>query len=176
VAVVTVILLELTPAQAGDPLAPHALDPALREEANEGAVALVVGAATVFAGVAVGGTLVMTSSDSRHANVGWGTLEASLVLAPLVAHGVAGEWGRGALFAAGPALTGAFSIPLFTNNVDLLAGPSIEEETILLGLLAGGIAAATVGIIDAALVDGRRLYVAPTFSVRQGGLVIGGVL
>jgi len=77
----------------------------------------VVGAATVFTGFAIGGTLMGVTGDNSAANMaGWLTMESGFALAPFTAHAVVGEWWRGVAFSALPTATTLGTVPVFLYN------------------------------------------------------------
>lgn len=159
-----------------------------RAEADERdpAIAVVVGAATVFAGFAVGGTLIGAtahpnpnndvSSDTAKNVGGWFAIQSGFVLAPFASHAVMGEWARGAAFAAVPTATTLASIPVFAINPDVVDHGTLEQQRWLWGFFCGGMAAAVVGVVDAAFAPGRALRVAPVVAPGSAGLTVGGVL
>ncbi len=147
------------------------------EPGPDAAVAVAIGAATIFAGLAIGGTLVAASGENPSKNeAGWLVLEGGFALAPFAAHGVVGEWGRGAAFASLPAAAMLGSLPVFVADQDTIGSGKITEQAVLWGCLVAGLATSVVGVIDAAFAPGRALRVAPTLGPGQAGLVIGGVL
>jgi hypothetical protein len=159
--------------------------PAHAEE-RDPALAVAIGAATIFAGFAVGGTLIgLTAhpnaaedvpSDTARNIAGWFAIQGGLALAPLTSHAVTGEWARGAAFAAVPTATTLASIPVFAVNPDVVDHGTLEQQRWLWGFLCGGMAAAAVGVVDAAFAPGRAIRVAPTVGPGTAGLVVGGML
>src|ERR1700729_2640881 len=88
--------------------------PSAHADEPDGTLAAFAGAATNLAGFIVGGAVLATGH--RYAvpnNAGWLSIQGGFVLAPFVAHGVVGEWGRGALFSAIPAAAFAGTVALF---------------------------------------------------------------
>jgi hypothetical protein len=166
-------LLLVAPARAQD-----------REPAPDPAVALIVGGATVLAGFAAGATLVATGSDlgspsdvaAMRTQIGWWVMEGGFALAPLTAHGAMGEWGRGALFSTVPTLTTLATIPVFLEQPAAVEHGTLEEQRVMYGLFCGGLAAAVVGVVDAAFAPGRAVHLAPMLGSGRAGLVLGGAL
>jgi hypothetical protein len=152
--------------------------PARADDADAGpAAAVVVGAATIFAGFAVGGTLMAATGDDTRANqAGWFVIESSFAVAPFAAHGVVGEWGRGALFASIPAATTLGTIPVFAVDPAGVDHGSLPEQRIMWALFCAGLATSMAGVVDAALAPGRRVTVAPSFTRTSAALAVGGVL
>jgi hypothetical protein len=146
----------------------------------------------ILAGFAVGATLVAAGGDLGKPNdaaaattrAGWFAIESGFVLAPLSAHAVMGEWGRGALFASVPAATTLATIPVFVEQPAAVEHGTLEEQRVMWGLFCGGLLAAVAGVVDAALarnraVDASRsvaVHVAPAIASGQAGVVLGGSL
>jgi hypothetical protein len=154
-------LLASAPARAGEP-AP--------------ALAVVVGGATLLAGFVVGGTIIAASGDDASKAAGWFALESGFTLAPLGAHAVVGEWGRGALFAAVPTATTLATVPVFLEQPAAVEHGSLEEQRVMWGLFVGGLGVAVAGVVDAAMAPGRAVHVAPMLGAGTTGLVVGGAL
>jgi hypothetical protein len=143
----------------------------------DGALAFVVGAATFVAGIAVGATLISASGENPSKNeAGWLVMEGGLVLAPMTAHGVVGEWGRGAAYAAMPAAAMLASVPIFLGDPDAVGSGSVPEEGALGLCLISGMATALIGVVDASFAPARALRVAPMVGPHSAGLIVGGVL
>ena len=153
------------------------LAPPARAADPDPAIALAVGAATLVAGFAVGGTVMATSGESPAANeAGWMALESSFVLAPFVSHAMVGEWGRGALFATVPAATTLGTIPVFLVSPQGVDHGTLPAQRVMWALFCTGLAASLVGVVDTAFSPGRRVQVAPMLGRGEAGLVVGGVL
>jgi hypothetical protein len=151
--------------------------PSARADPPDPAIAVAVGAATIVAGFALGGTMMATSGDGASQDeAGWLLLESGFVLAPLAAHGVMGEWGRGAVFASVPAATTLTTVPLFLVNPAAVVHGTLPQQRVMWGLFCGGLAASMVGVIDAAFAPGRQVQVAPIVGHDLAGIVIGGAL
>jgi len=160
--------------------------PSARAEDRDPALAVAVGAATIVAGFAVGGTLIgMTAhanpnndvaSDTARNIGGWFAMQGGFVLAPLASHAVVGEWGRGAIFAAVPTATALGSIPVFLINPDVVDHGTLEQQRWQWALFCAGMAGAAAGVVDAAFAPGRALHVAPLLGAGNAGVVVGGAL
>jgi hypothetical protein len=129
----------------------------------------------------VGGILLGTSRNNNDlGNAGWLTIQAGLTLSPLAAHGVVGEWGRGAAFAALPASTLGGTAAVFVVKPDGIVSGSLPEQRLLWGLFSGGLIASTAGVIDAMLAPNREhgvgIAVLPAIGTNQVGLRIEGDL
>jgi hypothetical protein len=151
--------------------------PPARAAEPDAAAGLAVGAATLLAGFAVGGTMMATSHDTTSVDeAGWFALESGFVLAPLAAHAVVGEWSRGALFAAVPAATTLGTIPVFLVNSTAVDHGSLPEQRWMWGLFGVGMFSAAAGVVDVAFAPGRAVRVAPMMGPGTAGLTLGGAL
>jgi hypothetical protein len=147
------------------------------DRAPDGALALVTGAVTVFAGFAVGGTLIATGTgNARPTEAGWLTIQAGFAAAPLTSHAVVGEWGRGAVFSALPTVAALCSAPVFASDGSAVDHESIWTERLMWWLVATGVVTGTVGVVDAAFAPGRSVHVAPVVGPGTAGLALGGTL
>jgi hypothetical protein len=145
------------------------------ESRPDGAAAFVVGAATMFAGFAIGATLVGVSGQDAATNeAGWFVIEGGFALAPLTAHAVVGEWGRGAAFAAVPTASMLGTVPIFLARQDALENGVIPQQEGLWWLFAAGLISGIVGVVDATFAPGRALRIAPVAGPHEARLVIGG--
>jgi hypothetical protein len=139
-----------------------------RAEEPDGALALLTGAGTAVAGFALGSLLLGTSGDkSQQNNVGWLTIQGGFVLAPVTAHAVVGEWGRGGLFAAAPAAAWGGSLGLMQYAPGVVGHGTLEQQRVLYGFFSVAFFSSAVGVVDA-MFAGRRVR-----SDRKGGLRIG---
>jgi hypothetical protein len=144
---------------------------------RDAVLAGIVGAATAFAGFAVGGTLIGVTGDNAPANMaGWLTMESGFALAPLTAHAVVGEWGRGFAFSALPTAATLGSVPVFLYNEGAVIHGSLPQQRWMYGFMVGAILSSGVGVIDATLAPRRHLYVTPTVGAGSAGVVVGGAL
>jgi hypothetical protein len=148
-----------------------------RASGPDPAAAIAVGAATVLAGFAVGGTFIAASAGSaRRTEAGWFVMEGGLSMAPLLAHGAVGEWGRGGLFAAVPTATTLASVPVFLVNGAAVEQGSVGQQRTLWSLFCGSLAASMAGILDAAFAPGRAVHVLPILGAGNAGLLVAGAL
>jgi hypothetical protein len=170
--------------------APSRADPpsAKPEPVTDGALALFAGSATLVAGFGAGGILIGTSGD-RNApnNAGWLAIQGGFALAPLVAHAVVGEWGRGALFSAVPAAMFGGSAGMIAYAPDIVSGGTLEQQRILWGFFGVAFLSSVFGVVDATLAGGRAktgagathlrgLRLAPVATAGGAGLALGGLL
>jgi hypothetical protein len=157
-----------------------------RAEGPDPSIAVVVGAATLVAGFTVGGALMATTAHANPAGdspwdngkniAGWFAMESGFVLAPLLAHGIEGEWARGGVLAAIPAATTVATIPIFLQTPGAVAQATIPQERWMLGLFCAGMAASVAGVVDAAFAPGRTIHLVPSVGPSSAGLVLGGEL
>ena len=139
------------------PSSAHATD-----HGPDGVVAFAVGAATIFAGFAIGATLVAASgNDAAKNEAGWLLIEGGFALAPLTSHAVVGEWWRGAAFASVPTASMLGSVPIFLARQDAVESGVIAQQEGLWWLFAAGLGSAIVGVVDATFAPARALRVAP---------------
>jgi hypothetical protein len=151
------------------------------EEPPDRTLAFVTGAATAFAGFTLGGTIMAVAGDDpAKTNAGWLIIEGGLTLAPLSAHVVNGEWGRGAIFAAIPGAATLGSLPsMLENPRGSVDHGSIEEQRVMWSFFGVALFASAVGVVDAALPrkhPRQALRVLPALGATQAGIVIGGAL
>lgn len=173
VAVLAVVALTVAPAHGQE-------SQAGQEQKDPGpALAILAGAATTVAGFVVGATVVAANPDSPvRSAAGWLTIEAGFTLAPLAAHGLVGEWGRGAAFSAAPAAMLGGSLALFEYEPLAANHGTRPQERILWALFSGGIFSSAVGVVDAAFAPDRApgLHVRPTVGAGTVGLSLEGAL
>jgi hypothetical protein len=141
--------------------------------------ALLTGMLLAGGSLGAGGWLVAGSDDLPRVHAGLAIGGAGLALAPLFAHGVAGEWERGAWFSLPPALAGAGMLALVRAVPEApVRGRRKNHTAVLFPLLVGvDVVASAIGITDAALADQRRdtalrltAHTSPDFN----GLQLGG--
>jgi hypothetical protein len=119
------------------------------EPSDPAGLAFAVGGGLGVASFAVGTTMMSTSTERSFRNTGVFVGATGLVLAPLAAHAVTGEWGRGALFALPPLVCEGTLVFVFASTPDALnhapAGIRIPYAT------AMGMAVVTsaIGVVDA---------------------------
>ena len=126
-------------------------------DASRSERALVTGLSIAGGSLAAGSWLLAGTQDLRRIHGGLAVIGGGLTLAPLFAHGVTGEWARGAWFTLAPAIAGAGMVALLAAVPRAPVRGRAHTHTVVLfpavlslELLGGGI-----GIIDAVLVDER---------------------
>ncbi len=140
--------------------------------------ALVAGALTLFLPLAFGANL-MTQPGIDPKRAGWYTCHAGFVLAPIVAHGVMGEWGRGALFSLMPLAPFGVSVGIVEANPRVLSGGKASARGGLELMLSAGLLASGVGVVDSLFAGDRarrRVSVTPVASAEFSGFYVHGVL
>ena len=151
--------------------------PATVESASSrGELALITGLALGGVAFGAGAHLVSGQDDLAVKRAGLYVAHAGLALAPLVAHGVVGEWGRGALFSILPALGAVSMVTLLAVSpmapVKSTHGDHRFYPIPIIVSVVGGAA----GVFDAALVDERSR---PSFGASVTGnsaaVTLGGV-
>ena len=175
-AVLAVVLVVLSCAA---PATLHAAEPEAKAPSVDPALAVWIGAATHIAGFAIGGAILGSGGDDAVARVGVYVVHSGFTLAPLVAHGAVGEWGRGAFFSIPPAASLAGTAGLFAYEPKAFDLGSLNEQRVAWLLLGLGMASSVVGIVDAAFVQTRHpkivARVVPTVTAHTAGLSLGGV-
>ena len=154
-----------------------------RAEKPDPTIAFVTGACVFLAGFAAGGVLLGTDqgSDAR-TSAGWLAIESGFVLAPLLSHGVEGEWARGIAFAAPPAAMLAGTAVVIGIDPSGIDHGEIGARVPAWSFLTAGLISGVVGVIDSTFADRRArvlprtLSVMPVAGVGQLGLQLGATL
>jgi hypothetical protein len=153
------------------------------DSATSSGWALASAGAIDVTGFIVGGMLLARGGgDHLRDNAGWLTIESGFVLSPVAAHGVSGEWGRGALFALVPLATLAVTTALFEAEPDTVESGTLPQQRWMWAMFGGGLFASAVGVVDALWAPGRApararaLVIRPAVARDQFGLQIGGTL
>jgi hypothetical protein len=151
-----------------------------RAQTSPAAAAFLSGAATLAAGFVAGGFLIGAgdSNSASQENAGWLTIEAGFAVAPLVAHGVAGSWGRGAAFSAAPLVAFGGTAAVFQTKPSTIEHGSIEDQRVIWSLFGVGLLSGVAGVIDAVLASDRprSIALAPLLGPGRMGLVVGATL
>jgi hypothetical protein len=117
--------------------------------------ALVTGVGIAGASLAYGATLLTFNGSLAAKHTGLAVMHTGLTLAPLMAHGVVGEWGRGAAFSIAPALGGLGMAVLLEERPDAPIKGKQKSQRYYPVLIAVSVIGSAVGIVDAALCDER---------------------
>ena len=153
---------------------------------------LLVGAGIATVSFGTGMTMTGTSGDGFVQNAGIVIAESGLVLAPIAAHGVAGEWKRGLLFALPPLATEIGMLILIDQwGEKLVTLAPLGTQYLYSALFTGSVLFSAIGIVDSAFAGGRAsaaartpasapastsAWIAPTFDRNGGGIKVGGFL
>ncbi len=150
----------------------------VRADEPDTGLAFVTGASVFLAGFVAGGTLIAGNAGRGADTAGWLTMQASFAVAPLAAHGVVGEWGRGLVFAAAPTAAAGGNAVLFATDPNAVRHSVLSEQRVLWSLFGFGLFSGLVGIVDATFADRRAkaLVIAPSVGAGRVGLEVGGVL
>jgi hypothetical protein len=166
--VATSLAVVQAPARAESPDTPPPPDPAL---------AGIVGAATAFLGVAVGGTIMgVVGDNSPPAMAGWLAMEGGFALAPLTAHAVVGEPLRGLAFSAIGTGATLGTIPVFLYNEGAVVHGTLPQQRWMYVLLCVDILSSTIGVVDAVFAPKRAVHVVPMVGNGEYGITLGGSL
>jgi hypothetical protein len=117
--------------------------------------ALVTGVGIAGASLAYGATLLTFNASLATKHTGLAVMHTGLTLAPLMAHGVVGEWWRGAAFSIAPALGGLGMAVLLEERPDAPVKGKQKSQRYYPVLIAVSVIGSAVGIVDAALCDER---------------------
>jgi hypothetical protein len=117
--------------------------------------ALLTGFAIAGASLGVSASLMAGDSELSTKYAGLFVLHSGLTLAPVAAHGVVGEWGRGAVFAIPPALGGLGMAALLAWHPQAPVVGKNKSHRIYPVCITLSVLGSALGIIDAALVDER---------------------
>jgi hypothetical protein len=142
--------------------------------------AVVTGTTLFVVPFAIGGTMaaLATSTDVRRGSMYVSSI--GLTLAPLVAHGMLGEWGRGSLFSLVPLACGVGLAALMQMpDGDVLSELGSRDTRVPFWILASvGFAASAAGVVDATFAPSRArrsaFYVVPSPTKNGVALSIGG--
>lgn len=122
---------------------------------RSGVLPVVVGGVTALVPIGIGAASMSHVGSLGNKNVGFVFAGAGLIAAPLFAHGVNGEWGRGALFCLPSLGLEAGMIGIVAARPDAVFSGTTVTRTTFVGLFTASFFIATAGIVDAALVGDR---------------------
>jgi hypothetical protein len=142
------------------------------------ALAFATGALTLVLGMGTGASLIGSDAGRTQDIAGWMVMQSSFAVAPFVAHGVAGEWGRGLWFATPPFATTVGTATVFAVDSNAVRHSNLTQQRILWSLFVVGIFSSAYGVVDATFADSRawRVVVAPVVGAGTAGLEIEGTL
>lgn len=157
----------------------------------QGTTALLVGAGVAGVSFGTGMTMTGTSGDGFVQNAGIVIAETGLVLAPIAAHAVTGEWKRGFFFALAPLATEIGMLVLIQQwGEKLVTLAPLGTQYLYSAMFTGTVLFSAIGIVDATFASRRaatasppstpapstRAWVAPMFDRNGGGIEVGGFL
>lgn len=160
---------------------PASADDARNEQTDDAAVALAVGGGVQLLTLGTGSVMVVRSSDRTVKNVGFLGAQVGMMLAPLAAHAVVGETGRGIWFSL-PLL-----VPVVTTATTMAFAPDLIKHadagvqyvsylSFMLSIVGG-----TIGVLDAVRAGERRkatsaFQLTPLFGNGTAGAILSGSL
>jgi hypothetical protein len=155
-----------------------------RAEEPDTALALAVGAALDTVGFVVGGAIVGASpangAGDAQRSFGWLTVQLGYTASPLFAHGVVGEWGRGALFAAIPAAALGGTAAFYRTRTDGVEFSTLEDQRVIWSFFTAGLVASAAGLVDVVLAGDRHrppaVALRPSVGPGEAGLRLEGTL
>jgi hypothetical protein len=139
------------------PIAPPRDAPETRE-VGEGAGlrSVLLGTAIALIPSTIGGAIVARGPTQGTKNVGFVFAGTGFIVAPMFAHGINGEWGRGALFCI-PSLASEIGMTSIVSlKPDAVFDGTTLSRTTFVGLFTVDIFTSALGIVDAALIQDRR--------------------
>jgi hypothetical protein len=170
--------------------AARAEETAAPERQPDTAAAFIAGASVIVAGLGVGASLIGSNGGSGGKcvsggactksldNAGWMVMQSSFAAAPIVAHGITGEWGRGLLFSSVPLATTAGSATVLAIDPNAVRHSPLPEQRILWSLFVVGLFSSAYGVVDALSADerARHLVVTPVVGRGIAGIDVEGTL
>jgi hypothetical protein len=154
------------------------------------AAAFIAGASVIVVGLGVGASLIGGNNGSGGKcvsggectksldNAGWMVMQSSFAAAPMVAHGITGEWGRGVLFGSVPLATTAGSAAVLAIDPNAVRHSPLSEQRVLWSLFVVGLFSSAYGVVDSLSADerARRLVVTPAIGRGLAGINVEGTL
>lgn len=119
------------------------------EPPDPAGLAFAVGGGLGVASFAVGTTMMSTSTERSFRNTGVFVASTGLVLAPLAAHAVTGEWGRGALFALPPLVAEGTLVVVFATTPDALNHAPASIRIPYASAVGIAVVTSAIGVVDA---------------------------
>ncbi len=156
--------------------------PSAHAEVDDGHVvpAFVTGAAIAGVSLGVGAGMVATGGSDASKGAGVVLAQAGLVVAPIVSHGVLGEWKRGSLFAVAPLVGSLGMLTLLEARPHTVAGGPSTYQYAFSGLFTLSLLSSMVGVFDVTTFHDRarrvEVAVSPAISPGLVGIQVGGSL
>lgn len=140
--------------------------------------ALLSGAAVEVVGLIVGGAIVSSAhGNAMTDDAGWLGIQSAFVLAPVVAHGMSGEWARGGVLALPPAVAAGGTAVLFSKVPQTVENGTLPEQRWMWSFFTGGLLTSVFGVLDVCwAAPHRSVTVSPTLGLGGAGLRIEGFL
>ena len=147
---------------------------------SQAAVAAAAGFATIFVPLTIGSGLVAQNDALNRPQAPFLVIDAGLALAPLVAHGLVGEWRRGLGFAA-LSTGGALLTQILIESSPELIQHGRATDRVLFGVLfTVALFSSAAGVADCLSAADRapppRLTIHPIGGPGALGLAVGGTL
>ena len=144
------------------------------------ASALATGAAIAGVSLGLGAAVVATGASDASKGAGVIAAQAGFTLAPVLSHGMLGEWKRGSLFAVAPAVGTLGMLALLEARPHTVAGGPSEYQYTFSTLFTLSVLSSMVGVFDVTMFHDRArrvdVAVSPTISPDLVGIHIGGTL
>lgn len=122
---------------------------------RSGLLPVVVGGVTALVPIGIGAASMAHVTSLSNKNIGFVFAGAGLVVAPLLAHGVVGEWERGTWFCLPSLGAEAGMIAIAMARPDAVFEGTRLTRTFFVGLFTASLFTSAAGIVDAALVGDR---------------------
>lgn len=122
---------------------------------RSGLLPVIVGGTVALVPIGVGAASMAQMDDLSRKNVGFLFGGAGLAFAPLFAHGVVGEWERGAWFSLPSLGAEAGMIAIAAARPDAVFAGNRFTRTMFVGLFTASMLTSMAGVVDAALVGDR---------------------
>jgi hypothetical protein len=154
-ALLALLVLAARPAHAASEEEPSAID----------VPALVTGAGALLGSLAAGATIMALGETDGVRSGGTMLAMTGLTLAPVAAHGVAGEWSRGALFAVLPAISEGVMGGIVAERPDIVTHGKLGQQYVFVATFITSVVLASVGVADAAIAPSRGRSLAQAVQV-----------
>jgi hypothetical protein len=165
------------PARAEEPAFTRPAPPPIEHAGTpDTALAFVTGASVLLLGMGVGASLIGADHGRTEDIAGWMVMQSSFAVAPLAAHAVVGEWGRGLLFATPPLATTAGTAAVFGVDSNAVRHSPLSEQRVLWACFVAGLFSGAYGVVDSTFADDRRVTITPVVGMGTAGIDVRGTL
>ena len=156
----------------------HAEEPAPAVSEPDTTAAFVAGTSVLVAGLGLGASLIGSNGGRPMDITGWMVMQSGFAAAPIVAHGITEEWGRGLLFGSVPLATTAGTATVLAIDPNAVRHSALPEQRVLWSLFVVGLFSSAYGVVDALSADerARRLVVTPVVGRGTAGIDVEGTL